>query len=301
MPYDEVGHVIYLFYLNIVNIVLTSVKDQQGILTFYTIAQAFKKVYDDTTYSLTWPKLLITDKGLKFKSECEKLMTFHDVKIQKAKSKRTVGIVKRYNHTLVGYLYLVEKLFSSQDASDLLTLGKARSQVWIKNLPIAVESINNLVTKQLGISSTDAIKKRRVSSSPSYPRNGPVGYEEEKLPLDILSVSISLTQKNQPVLYWLVDNDSIESKRSLVRKELLVIPDDIELPPQKYTCEYLHNTGKPCYRSCMKLEGCRLHWKTKPCIPCAIYGNLQVRLVVDVKFILEAIIKTNISTDLKNL
>ncbi|CAB4487555.1 unnamed protein product [Rhizophagus irregularis] len=187
------------------------------------------------------------------------------------------------------------------DASDLLTLGKARSQVWIKNLPIAVESINNLVTKQLGISSTDAIKKRRVSSSPSYPRNRPVGYEEEKLPLDILSVSISLTQKNQPVLYWLVDNDSIESKRSLVRKELLVIPDDIELPPQKYTCEYLHNTGKPCYRSCMKLEGCRLHWKTKPCIPCAIYGNLQVRLVVDVKFILEAIIKTNISTDLKNL
>ncbi|CAG8727512.1 7937_t:CDS:2, partial [Rhizophagus irregularis] len=174
-----------------------------------------------------------------------------------------------------GYLYLVEKLFSSQDASDLLTLGKARSQVWIKNLPIAVESINNSVTKQLGISSTDAIKKRRVSSSPSYPRNGPVGYEEEKLPLDILSVSISLTQKNQPVLYWLVDNDSIESKRSLVRKELLVIPDDIELPPQKYTCEYLHNTGKPCYRSCMKLEGCRLHWKTKPCIPCAIYGNLQ--------------------------
>ncbi|EXX66691.1 hypothetical protein RirG_121370 [Rhizophagus irregularis DAOM 197198w] len=95
-----------------------------------------------------------------------------------------------------GYLYLVEKLFSSQDASDLLTLGKARSQVWIKNLPIAVESINNSVTKQLGISSTDAIKKRRVSSSPSYPRNGPVGYEEEKLPLDILSVRYLLKSSN---------------------------------------------------------------------------------------------------------
>ncbi|CAG8770130.1 132_t:CDS:1, partial [Rhizophagus irregularis] len=78
-----------------------------------------------------------------------------------AKSKRTVGIVERYNHTLV------EKLFPSQDASDLLTLGKMRSQVWVKNLPIAVESINNSVTQQLGISPAVAIKKLRVSSRSS--------------------------------------------------------------------------------------------------------------------------------------
>ncbi|PKY62384.1 hypothetical protein RhiirA4_488776 [Rhizophagus irregularis] len=123
-------------------------------------------------------------------------MTSHGVKIQKAKSKRTVGIVEQYNRTLVEKLYL-------------LTLGKIRSQVWVKNLPIAVEN---------------AIKKRQVRSRPSYPREGPVGYEEEKLPPDI--------SKNQPVLYWLVDDDSKEPERSFVREELLVIPDDTELLPQ---------------------------------------------------------------------
>ncbi|CAB4395982.1 unnamed protein product [Rhizophagus irregularis] len=123
-------------------------------------------------------------------------MTSHGVKIQKTKSKRTVGIVERYNRTLV------EKLFPSQDASDLLTL----------------------VTQQLGISPAVAIKKSRVSSRSSYPHDGSVGYEEEKLPPDI--------SKNQPVLYWLIDDDGKESERSFVREELLVIPDDTELPPQ---------------------------------------------------------------------
>ncbi|CAB5361451.1 unnamed protein product [Rhizophagus irregularis] len=147
-------------------------------------------------------------------------MISHGIKIQKAKSKRTVGIVERYNHTLV------EKLFPSQDASDLLTL---------------------------------AIKKSRVSSRSSYPCDGPVGYEEEKLPPDIsvryllelndlegrrcragdmnwspkiYHIHMSLTQKNQPVLYWLIDNDGKELERSFVREELLVIPNDTELPSQ---------------------------------------------------------------------
>ncbi|PKY34434.1 hypothetical protein RhiirB3_454137, partial [Rhizophagus irregularis] len=133
---------------------------------------------------------------------------------------------------------------------------KTRSRVWVKNLPIAVESINNSVTQQLGISPAVAIKKSRVSSRSSYPRDGPVGYEEEKLPPDIsvryllepndleggrrragdmnwspkiYHIHMSLTQKNQPVLYWLIDDDGKESERSFVREELLVIPDDTEL------------------------------------------------------------------------
>ena len=48
-------------------------------------------------------------------------MRKHDVKIQKAKSKRTMGIVERFNRTLT------EKLFRSQDASDLIDLSE-RSQ-----------------------------------------------------------------------------------------------------------------------------------------------------------------------------
>ena len=48
-------------------------------------------------------------------------MEEHGVKIQKAENKNTMGIVERYNHILV------EKLFSSQDASDLIDLSE-RSQ-----------------------------------------------------------------------------------------------------------------------------------------------------------------------------
>ncbi|CAB4483685.1 unnamed protein product [Rhizophagus irregularis] len=181
MLYDKVGYVTYLFCLNIVDIASrykgsvpigsTSVKDRQGILTSHTIARAFEKVYNDITYPLTWPKLLITDRGSEFK----------------------------------------------------------------------------------------AIKKSRVSSRSSYPCDGPVGYEEEKLPPDIsvryllelndlegrrcragdmnwspkiYHIHMSLTQKNQPVLYWLIDNDGKELERSFVREELLVIPNDTELPSQ---------------------------------------------------------------------
>ena len=44
-------------------------------------------------------------------------MKARDVHFRKATSKRSVGIVERFNQTLV------ERLFSSQDASDMLTLN----------------------------------------------------------------------------------------------------------------------------------------------------------------------------------
>ena len=41
-----------------------------------------------------------------------------------------------------------------------------------------------------------------------------------------------MVQKNQPVLYWLEDDDGNGPQRSFVREELMVIPFDTELPPQ---------------------------------------------------------------------
>jgi hypothetical protein len=261
MPYDKVGRVTYLFCLNVVDVASrykasipigsTSIQDRQGILTSNTIARAFVKIYNDIACPLVWPKLIITDKGSEFKGECEGLMKEHGVKIQKAQSKRTVGIVERYNRTLV------EKLFVLQDASDLLTL-EDRTQSWVKNLPVIVENLNNSVTRLLGITPAIAIKQNRVHAKSSKARNGPLGFKEKRLPHDIYvryllepsdleggrrragdmnwSTNIyhiheSLVQKNQPVLYKLVDDKKISPKRSFVREELLVIPDDTELPP----------------------------------------------------------------------
>src|SRR5271170_5043665 len=137
MPYDKIGRVTYLFCLNIVDIAsrykvsipigATSVKDRQGILTSHTIARALEKVYDDPKCPLTWPELLIIDKGSEFKGDCERLLREHGTKFQKAKSKRTVGIVERYNKTLA------ERLFCIQDASDQLLPISERARIWIKN------------------------------------------------------------------------------------------------------------------------------------------------------------------------
>ena len=93
-----------------------SVRDRQGILTSYTIARALEKVYDNPKCPLVWPKLLITDRGSEFKGECEKILEEHGTRFQKVESKRTMGIVERYNRTLI------ERLFRSQDASDQLDL-----------------------------------------------------------------------------------------------------------------------------------------------------------------------------------
>jgi len=196
---------------------------------------------------------LITDKGSEFKGDCERLLREHGTKFQKAKSKRTVGIVERYNRTLQ------ERLFRSQDASDQLLPISERSRAWVKNLPIIVEDLNNSITRLLGISPAEAIEKERVNAQSSKARKGLMGFDEEKLPYDIFvrhllepsdleggrrragdlnwspqiyQIRESLVQKNQPVLYWLIDNEGNGLERSFVREELQIIPPDTELPPQ---------------------------------------------------------------------
>lgn len=273
MPYDKVGRITYLFCLNIVDVASRykvsipigaySVQDRQGILTSATIARALEKTYDDPECPLVWPETFLTDRGPEFRGECEKLMKEHGVKVQKAKSKYTMGIVERYNRTLI------EKLFPSQDASDLLTIHLNKiSRVWVKNLSIVVDYINNSLTRQLGISPTEAIKRKCVISKPSKPRNGPMGLDEKKLSGDIIvryllypsdqeggkrragdmnwsshiyRIRQTMVRKNQPVLYWLeevpfIPGEDIQQakhpERSFVKEELLVIPDDTELPPQ---------------------------------------------------------------------
>ncbi|PKK68627.1 hypothetical protein RhiirC2_782008 [Rhizophagus irregularis] len=142
---------------------------------------ALEKIYDDPECPLVWPKTFLTDKGSEFRGDCEKLMREHSVKIQKAFTKDTMGITEKYNGDLT------RKLFRPQDASDLLTLHMNKiSRAWVRNLPIVVEYINNSITCQLGISPDDAIEKEEVLAKPSYPRDGPIGFDEKKLSGDVL-------------------------------------------------------------------------------------------------------------------
>ena len=196
---------------------------------------------------------MITDKGSEFKGDCERLLREHGVKIQKAKSKRTVGIVERYNRTLQ------ERLFRSQDASDQLLPISERSRAWVKNLPIIVEDLNNSIIRLLSISPAEAIKKERINAQSSKAHKGLMGFDKEKLPYDIFvrhllepsdleggrrragdlnwspqiyQIRESLVQKNQLILYWLIDDEGNGPERSFVAEELQIIPPDTELPPQ---------------------------------------------------------------------
>jgi hypothetical protein len=47
----------------------------------------------------------------------------------------------------------------------------------------------------------------------------------------IYHIRESLVQKNQPVLYWLIDDEGNSPKRSFVREKLQIVKD-VQLPPQ---------------------------------------------------------------------
>ncbi|GES81698.1 hypothetical protein RCL_jg1610.t1 [Rhizophagus clarus] len=157
-----------------------SVKDKQGILTSSTIAKCLEKIYDDPENPLIWPKVFLSDKGSEFKGECEKLLRKHGVKIQKAKSKKTMGIVERFNRTFQ------ERFYSILDAYDLI--DSSSELIELEDLPSVIDSIiedlNNSVTRLLGISPADAIKKKNVFAKPSKPQKGSIGYDEERLSFD---------------------------------------------------------------------------------------------------------------------
>jgi len=265
MPYDKVGRITYLFCLNVVDVAsrykasipigAISITNRQGILTSKTIARSLEKIYNNPKCPLVWPNIFLSDKGPEFKGTCERLLKEHGVKIQKAKSKRTMGIVERYNRTLT------ERLFRIQDAHDLLSLHLSeRSRAWVKNLPIIVKDINNSVTRLLGLAPIMAIKNKQVyAKSSRKSQNIPMGYNEDQLTYDIFiryllepsdlegnrrrvgdinwsqqiyRIRKALIQKDQPILYWLIDDNGKSPERSFVNEELLIIPDDTELPPQ---------------------------------------------------------------------
>ncbi|GES90957.1 hypothetical protein RCL_e14299_RclHR1_31740004 [Rhizophagus clarus] len=166
-----------------------------------------------------------------------------------------MGIVERFNRTFQ------ERFYSILDAYDLI--DSSSELIELEDLPSVIDSIiedlNNSVTRLLGISPADAIKKKNVFAKPSKPQKGSIEYDEERLSFDnsviylldsseyeggrrratdmnwsskIYQIRESLIQKNQPVLYWLIDDEGNGPEKSFVREELQIVPPDVEYPPQ---------------------------------------------------------------------
>ena len=130
-----------------------------------------------------------------------------------------------------------------------------RSREWVERLPAVLKSMNNEVTRLTGKEPLEVLKSKDISiNAPKY--NRPVGFDEVRLSpfaklrylfasgeyeggdrrratdpvwsLEIFELSHSKVSPDQPVMYYL----SGGPKRSFVREELQVVPEDTELPPK---------------------------------------------------------------------
>ena len=195
---------------------------------------------------LTYPKIFQCDNGSKFKGEVTKMLEKNEVKIQR--------VTTKYKHTHTAFVealnkILAERLFKVQDAQELNDPEKV-SATWVKHLYGLVDELNDTETEMIGMKPRDAIKLKEVPlvAQENYP-------PEEVLPEDGLyryllqpggghddqwhratdriwsKASHRLREiaenPGNRVMYYLLDRP----ERAFVSEELMLIPEDTELPP----------------------------------------------------------------------
>ena len=195
---------------------------------------------------LTYPKIFQCNNGSEFKGDVTKMLEKNEIKIRL--------VMTKYKHTHTAFVealnkILAERLFKVQDAQELNDLEKVSSR-WVKHLYGLVDELNDTETEMIGIKPKDAIKLKEV------PLVKQENYRpEEVLPEDALyryllqpdeehddqrckatdriwsKASYRLREVVEApgnwVMYYLTDGP----ERAFVSEELMLIPEDTELPP----------------------------------------------------------------------
>ena len=251
LPHDVIMKKTFRYALVVID-VASRYKDAEALTSKESseIARCFTKIYSRKPRRLTWPGVLVVDPGREFMGSVIKLMEQHIVSIQRslAGNHRSQAFVERANKTLS------ERLFSHQYAQEMLTDGRSRE--WVKRLPQVLKAMNSEPTRLIGKDPSSAIRLDKVNVGDGSHKR-PVGMKEVRLPpgvlvrylyapgegeggerrratdpiwsLGIYNLSRSVVSSDQPVLYYLSNGGP---KREFVREELLVVPDDTELPPK---------------------------------------------------------------------
>ena len=227
LPHDKLGRSTYKYALTVVD-VASRFKEAQPLTSKDSaeVAKAFQTIY--TRGPLKWPQMLQVDPGREFMGAVTKEMEKHKTLIRRGHPEihRDQAIVERFNRTLA------ERLFGHQYAIEIRMPEGQRSTVWVKRLPKVVSSLNNQVTRLIGMKPAAVIKERAVTSKPSTKYLRPVGLKEKKLPsivnvrylyqpgelegglkratdpiwsLKVYNIERSFAKPNQPVLYYLHD------------------------------------------------------------------------------------------------
>ena len=195
---------------------------------------------------LTYPKIFQCDNGSEFKGDVTKMLEKNEVKIRQ--------VTTKYKHTHTAFVealnkILTETLFKVQDAQELNDPKKVSSR-WVKHLYGLVDELNDMETEMTGMKPKNAIKLKEVPlvKQENYP-------PEEVLPEDGLyqyllqpreehddqrhratdriwsKASYRLKEiienPGNHVMYYLRDGTA----RAFVSEELMLIPEDTELPP----------------------------------------------------------------------
>ena len=195
---------------------------------------------------LKYPKIFQCDNGSEFKGDVTKMSGKDEVKIRR--------VMTKCKHTHTAFVealnkILAERLFIAQDAQELDDPEKVSSR-WVKHLYGLVDELNDTTTEMIGMKPKDAIKLDEV---PLVARDG---YPpEEVLPEDGLyqyllqpceehddqrrRATDSIWSKEtyrlreipenpgNCVIYYLLNGP----EPAFVSKELMLIPEDTELPP----------------------------------------------------------------------
>ena len=252
LPHDKLlhGRKVYKYALTVVDVAshykaaepLTSKESDE-------VSKAFQRIYKRGP--LKWPQLVQVDPGREFMGADTKVMQNNKTSIRRGRTEihRDQAIVERFNRSLAerlfGYQYAVEMNVKQSDK---------RSTEWVKRLPEVVSALNNEVTRLIRKKPAEAIKEKSAYSKPSTPYSWPVGVNEKKLPprvnlrylyqpgelegsgrratdpiwsLKVYNIEKVATKPKEPVTYYLLDGP----KRGFVREELMVVPQDTQLPP----------------------------------------------------------------------
>ena len=246
LPHDKVYQTTYKYVLNVID-VASRYKASRPLKTKKAseVAEMFKDIYNKKG-PLKYPVELHVDNGTEFKADVLKLMTEHDVKV--------VSITTKHHHNFTAFVErfnksLGERLFKVQDAQELQNPTKD-SKIWVKYLQKAVSRLNSEKTRMLGMTPAKAVKLDNVELKiKPYP-------EEKVLPVDGLyrylyqpgeleggqqrratdmiwswntfRLDKIVEDSEQRVLYYLADN---APKRAFVREELMLEPENTEVPP----------------------------------------------------------------------
>ena len=249
LPHDTVRRKTFKYALVVVD-VASRYKDAEPLTSKESseVAKSFEKIY---SRKLKGPARIIIDPGKEFMGRVTSLMKRHNVIQQsEAGNHRAQAFVERANRTLS------ERLFSFQYGKEMSCDYNERSREWVERLPAVLKSMSNEVTRLTGKEPLEVLKSKDISIN-VHKYNRPVGFDEVRLSpfakvrhlfapgeyeggerrratdpvwsLEIFELSHSKVSPDQPVMYYL----SGGPKRSFVREELQVVPEDTELPPKK--------------------------------------------------------------------